>query len=196
MNSVEGENRNAEVIAELRRALRSRRPSDRPSRPPPALGSPEQHRAVLSESVLSTTAYTISKAALVIADEILRCDVRAVDGILAEAEGPDSRAELCVAVGGAIVPVLGEGLVLGRRPGSSGAIVGDPQVSRRHARIERSGCGLVVSDLGSVNGTMIVRQGMEFPVGAHVVRLESGDRIITIRNVLLAEVLTRADSVG
>lgn len=54
----------------------------------------------------------------------------------------------------------------------------------------------MVSDLGSVNGTMIVRQGMEFPVGAHVVRLESGDRIITIRNVLLAEVLTRADSVG
>jgi predicted component of type VI protein secretion system len=60
---------------------------------------------------------------------------------------------------------------LGREPGLS-LIVNDPEVSRRHARIEPRGGGAVVTDLGSTNGTFVNDQPV---VGER--ELVPGDRV-------------------
>ena len=46
-------------------------------------------------------------------------------------------------------------LVIGRGSAGAGGLAGDPQISRRHARIWRSAAGFMVEDLGSRNGTRV-----------------------------------------
>ena len=50
-------------------------------------------------------------------------------------------------------------------------VVDDAGASRQHARILRTECGFVLTDLGSTNGTMVNGE----PIQEHV--LEHGDRI-------------------
>ncbi len=47
-----------------------------------------------------------------------------------------------------------EALVIGRLP-ECGVVLGDPNVSRRHAEVRRVGEAVVVTDLGSTNGTRV-----------------------------------------
>jgi pSer/pThr/pTyr-binding forkhead associated (FHA) protein len=71
---------------------------------------------------------------------------------------------------GEVFVVPPEGLVLGRRA-SAGLRVASSMVAPAHARVEASGEGLVVVDLGSTNGTEVN--------GAQVERaeLKPGDRL-------------------
>jgi pSer/pThr/pTyr-binding forkhead associated (FHA) protein len=81
-------------------------------------------------------------------------------GILAELILPDGRR---VAVGA-------EPLVIGRLP-ECGVVLQDANVSRRHAELRRHGEEVVVTDLGSTNGTRV--NGA--PVREQV--LSSGDEV-------------------
>jgi len=57
---------------------------------------------------------------------------------------------------------VAEGLVLGRDSSGPGQLGGDPQLSRRHARLVDDGHGtLTVEDLGSTNGTFLNGQRLE-----------------------------------
>jgi predicted component of type VI protein secretion system len=62
-------------------------------------------------------------------------------------------------------------LTLGRDP-SNEIVIGDPQISRQHARITRQGKLIVIEDLGSTNGTFV--NGMRL-TGPHV--MANGDVI-------------------
>ena len=53
-------------------------------------------------------------------------------------------------------------MVIGRDP-SAGIVVEDPEVSRRHAAIAVEGEGVVVTDLGSLNGTWIEGERIDEP---------------------------------
>lgn len=77
---------------------------------------------------------------------------------------------------GAIVPVSGRGereqrrLVVGRTEPAD-IVVDDPSVSERHCSLEWRGSALMVSDLGSTNGTLINGTPLEQPL-AHTLRDE------------------------
>lgn len=96
-------------------------------------------------------------------------------------EGPDSGAvaEL-VLPDGERVPMGEEPLVIGRLP-ECDVVLGDPNVSRRHAELRRTEEGIVVTDLGSTNGTRV--NGV--PVREH--QLDSGDEITVGSSTLVFE---------
>lgn len=52
------------------------------------------------------------------------------------------------------VPIGEDPLVIGRLP-ECDVVLGDPNVSRRHAELRRAGEGVVITDLGSTNGTRV-----------------------------------------
>jgi pSer/pThr/pTyr-binding forkhead associated (FHA) protein len=56
---------------------------------------------------------------------------------------------------GARIPVIAPGLTFGRQEPSPGDLGGDPELSRKHARVVPFPDGLVVRDLGSTNGTFV-----------------------------------------
>ncbi len=70
-------------------------------------------------------------------------------------EGVDAVAfaELVLPDGGR-VPVGADPVVIGRLPECT-IVLGDPNVSRRHAELRRVGDSVVVTDLGSTNGTRV-----------------------------------------
>jgi hypothetical protein len=70
-------------------------------------------------------------------------------------EGPEgvAFAEL-VLVGGERVTVGADPVVIGRLP-ECAVVLGDPNVSRRHAEVRHVGDAVVVTDLGSTNGTKV-----------------------------------------
>src|SRR4051812_20064403 len=72
---------------------------------------------------------------------------------------------------GQTVEAAGE-IVFGRAQPGQGALGGDPDVSRRHARIAPGAGGWVVDDLGSTNGTFV---GSERVAGTRL--LAAGDQI-------------------
>jgi pSer/pThr/pTyr-binding forkhead associated (FHA) protein len=65
-------------------------------------------------------------------------------GFLAELVLPDGRR----------VPIGTDPLVIGRLP-ECGVVLQDSNVSRRHAELRRAGEGVVLTDLGSTNGTRV-----------------------------------------
>ncbi len=68
-------------------------------------------------------------------------------------------------------PVDGE-LILGRERGTADLVLGDPGVSRRHARVLPEPDGIIVEDLGSSNGTYVNGRRISGPVG-----LGTGDEL-------------------
>ena len=70
---------------------------------------------------------------------------------------------------GQVVEVT-EAVVVGRR--AADLVVDDPQVSRRHARLNPAGGALEVEDLGSLNGTRVNGARIDGPV-----RLAAGDQV-------------------
>lgn len=78
-------------------------------------------------------------------------------------------------------------LVIGRESEGEGRLEGDPQISRRHARIWRTGVGFMVVDLGSTNGTLVGGQVITEPrllVAGD--RLEIGDTELVVETAAAA----------
>jgi hypothetical protein len=78
---------------------------------------------------------------------------------IAEAPGGVAVGSLSLPDGSRIV-VGEEPVTIGRLP-ECDIILGDPNVSRRHAEIRRRGNGFVVVDLGSTNGTRVNGAGVK-----------------------------------
>ncbi len=96
-------------------------------------------------------------------------------------EGPEEhvRAELVLPEGDR-VSIGEEPVVIGRLP-ECAVVLGDPNVSRRHAEIRHVGEALVVTDLGSTNGTRV--NG----VAVREQHLASGDEITVGSTTLVLE---------
>ncbi len=90
---------------------------------------------------------------------------------LACVDGPDA---------GAVLPVPGP---IGR-DGPAG--LSDPRISRAHALVEAGPRGASVRDLGSLNGSVVLRRGTRHRVrGDRGTRVRSGDRILVGDDVLV-----------
>ena len=96
-------------------------------------------------------------------------------------EGPEDVpvAEL-VLPDGSHIPIGDGPVVLGRLPASD-VVLNDPNVSRRHAEFRRTSDGVVVTDLGSTNGTrvngalvreQVLASGDEITLGTSIVVFE------------------------
>ena len=97
-------------------------------------------------------------------------------------EGPSGLPAASVVLADGMRVVLGpEPITIGRLPEST-IVVNDPNASRRHAEIRRSGNDVVVVDLNSTNGTRVngatVRErvlddGDQIVIGTTVLRFET-----------------------
>ena len=83
----------------------------------------------------------------------LRAGRFTVSAEVREGEGAYPEAELVLHDGGRI-KVGAEPVVIGRLP-ECAVVLADPNVSRRHAEVRRLDDSLVVTDLGSTNGTRV-----------------------------------------
>jgi hypothetical protein len=71
-------------------------------------------------------------------------------------------------------------VIIGRAPKACDLVIPDREVSRRHAKIERTETGFVITDLGSKNGTSVNGSLLSEP---HL--LQDGDQIILAFSVKL-----------
>ena len=81
---------------------------------------------------------------------------------------------------------LGVEMAIGRQDGD--LVLEDPEVSRRHAVLRRSGGSIVVEDLDSTNGTFVNGQRIQGPVS-----VGAGDQVRVGRTTLEIEPDRRAD---
>ena len=79
----------------------------------------------------------------------------------------------------AVIPLVGEQLIIGKDSDCDVVIADDSYVSRRHARLRREDNLIFLDDLGSSNGTLlkicrpvIIEPGDEIMIGSTVLRLE------------------------
>lgn len=101
----------------------------------------------------------------------------------ADGGGRAGSAALCLKLLGESVPVPPGGMVIGREDGPCADLPGMAellQVSRRHARVQYQGAGLIVIDLDSVNHTYV--NGREVVGSAE---LRPGDELRLGRDVLV-----------
>lgn len=98
---------------------------------------------------------------------------------LANANSPRTR------IAGLNIPADGS-LIVGREPGENGHTINNRVVSRQHAMFEQTPQGFRVADLGSLNGTYIVRRGEANPIRVaptpagqepRMVQLQAGDTV-------------------
>lgn len=172
----------AQLDPEIRRAPRS------PARTNPV--SPAQTNAVTDLEVgLEQREHRIAEDAMHVADQLLGSGGSAVPGRNVTVDG-----DLCLEVSGQRFNVTADGADLGRNPEPGGIRVADPRVSRQHARFVHVEEGLAVVDLGSTNGTSILRGDQRIAVASNPVVLAPGDRVATLNGVPLAEVV--ADFLG
>jgi pSer/pThr/pTyr-binding forkhead associated (FHA) protein len=97
-------------------------------------------------------------------------------------EGPAGLTAASVVLADGMRIVLGpEPITIGRLPEST-IVVNDPNASRRHAEIRRSGNEVVVVDLNSTNGTRVngatirervLSDGDQIVIGTTVLRFET-----------------------
>jgi diguanylate cyclase (GGDEF)-like protein len=109
-------------------------------------------------------------------------DLRAADSKSASRPGPRDQFALAVLSGshsGAILPLRGSDVVIGRSPETS-LQIDEPTLSRRHARVFRRDSAAWIEDLKSTNGTFVDGQRLSDPVLLH-----DGARIALGSNVLL-----------
>lgn len=105
------------------------------------------------------------------------------------AGAPDRLSEFVLIFSDRVLPLRAGENVIGRTPECDVQIVG-PSVSRRHARLVISAQGVVLEDLGSMNGTFVgdrrinasttVQDGDEIRIGKERIRLIS-DRTVRAR---------------
>lgn len=192
-----GRSDDADLINQLREALgspaRDDPGSDTESVPvdDPVEESSDAQAQAAADDPPVRTGPTVSQAALDIADSILGIressssapdNRRSAPGVMAE--------DICLIVAGEEVSVPRGGVVLGRQPGPAGVIVANSHISRRHMSLMPTEGGVSVSDLGSTNGTVIVRGGDQVEVGATPTPVEPGDTILTTDGVHIADVVS------
>ena len=190
-----------EILARLRRTLGSNsgedwtsdEPAEAETLPARAAGGSRRNGYDLDDTVGASNgtlnARPIGAAALSIADQLLGTQPAGDD----HPENPPAvvgEPEAAVRVQGALAPVTDEPLVLGRartafRPSD------DARISRRHCAIQAIDGVPHVVDLGSKNGTQIKRGGARIVVESHPVALRTGDVVVTIESVVLAEISSR-----
>jgi pSer/pThr/pTyr-binding forkhead associated (FHA) protein len=115
------------------------------------------------------------------ADPVVPGPLAELAGALAAA-GP---AEVLVVGDGATVVPGRDPVLVGRAPELPGP--DHRRVSRRHVGFQLVGGVLVATDMGSRNGTWLVRDGTRHPLPRHCV-LRPGDRLETLDEVELATV--------
>jgi hypothetical protein len=86
----------------------------------------------------------------------------------------------------AVTMPVGTEVVVGRR---GGVRVDDPVVSRRHLVVCHRPGSLTCADLGSANGSWLVRDGARTTLGRREVALVAGDRVVTAGDVELIRVI-------
>src|SRR5215203_3579872 len=94
---------------------------------------------------------------------------------------------------GSTIELNGE-LAFGRAAGDGGTLGGDPQLSRKHARISRANGGLQIEDLGSTNGTYVngervtaprpIKAGDKIELGDTTLEVGEGERLTTVAPVV------------
>jgi hypothetical protein len=149
--------------------------------PAPARKDPPPVAAMSEEMPSAPRRAPVGATALGIADELL--------GFIPSYERPAARIDLALRRGGAIHSIPATGLVLGRRAAPGALVVDDRHVSREHARVVDIDGSLQIVDVGSSNGTAILRGGVRIDVGSSAVALEAGDRIVTVNDVELVDVV-------
>lgn len=186
----------ADLINQLREALGSRSLDDSHSQPssqtePTPVVEEDAEPAAPADDPPARTGPVVSSAALAIADAILGTRdsrSRATDN---RHSAPGAmRVDVCLVVAGEKVLVPPEGVVLGRQPGPAGVVVSNSHISRRHTQFTATEEGVSVSDLGSTNGTVIVRGDDQVEVGAARTPVEPGDSILTTNGVHIADVVS------
>lgn len=125
-----------------------------------------------------------SAAALAIADQIL--------GLAAPTATVDHRSSLALRTSEGSLIQVRTTCTIGRMPGEPGLTVSDGRVSRSHALVRSTDGSLTVEDIGSSNGTFLVRAGLTVKVGAEPIELQFGDQLSTVGGLLLAEVVEDA----
>jgi hypothetical protein len=126
----------------------------------------------------ATEGYTFAGPVEVELFESKRLKAGRVDIVASFFEG-DVRPSLVLPDGKAL-PITAAPLVIGRLP-ECAVVLGDTNISRRHAQVAMDDGAVVVSDLGSTNGTFVngrritratVRPGDEITVGTTRLRVE------------------------
>lgn len=126
-----------------------------------------------------TLTWMPTREAFLVADSVLGLGGRSI---------PGHEMQWAVVVDGKVFKVPDEGILLGRSSEPLGNLLQHSEISRRHAEVSKARGGIGVVDLGSSNGTVIVRDGAPFAVGAEIVLLEEGDVLMTGTDVLIAEI--------
>lgn len=187
----------ADLINQLREALGSRSPDDSQSQPSsqaestPVEEEPDAQPAASADDPPARTGPAVSQAALGIADAILGTRDSGSSAPENRHNAPGAmREDICLVVAGERVLVPPGGVVLGRQPGPAGVVVSNSHISRRHTLFTATDEGVSVSDLGSTNGTVIVRGDDQVEVGAGPTPVEPGDSILTTDGVHIADVVS------
>ena len=155
----------ADLIDQLREALGSRarnEPSSQlpssQSEPVPVEESSDASSVAPADDPSVPTGPVVPRAALDIADAILGTKEPSRKAADNSHRAPAAIAEhICLIVAGEKVLVPPGGVLLGRLPGPGGVTVANSHISRRHMSLMPTEGGVSVSDLGSTNGTVIVR---------------------------------------
>jgi pSer/pThr/pTyr-binding forkhead associated (FHA) protein len=83
----------------------------------------------------------------------------------------------------------GDSVVIGRDPGPGGILISNFEVSRQHVRLDVKAGVLEVTELGSTNGTSIVRTGVSTAIVRDVqVPMHPGDQLLVNGHVVLCSV--------
>ena len=177
MRREEAEPSDEELIADIRRVLGTSSGSKPVSLTPTSVVpeiqvGPEQPERRIADDAIR------------VADQLLGQCNSIVGSTVARADGG-----LWLEVSGRRFSVTSDGMDLGRMPDSDGIVVPDPRVSRRHARFVHTEKGIAVIDLGSTNGTVVIRGNERLPVASEPICLAAGDRVATLNDVPLAEVV-------
>ena len=188
LKSNQGAKSSEELIAEIRFALRPKPEIDQAPCQPSFDENPcdaTSTDALESDSHTRQPGQEINESALAMADQIL-----GTNAPVSQMDHAQDLSTCCMhlLLNGERVDIPVGGLVLGRGPNSFGAQVLDSRVSRNHVRIEQLNTDLVATDLGSTNGTTIIRNGERIEIGSMAISLCRGDILVTSGDVLLAEI--------
>ena len=129
----------------------------------------------LGTTKLKVTGGAAAPAEEAAGDEVAAADVTAVRTVPGRQVPPplSGDAWLRVVAGNAVgttISLTEDAFTIGRSEEGAGGLAGDPELSRRHARVSRVEDRIVIEDLGSTNGTFV--NGLRIPAPTVI---EAGD---------------------